>query len=436
MAEENQKQVYNPNNQRPKNLGTHLFLLTCIIACIAFGTWAWKSPLAIVSVAEGEVVPSTQVKTIQHLEGGIIREIKIREGERVKTGQALITLESTATGADVGELKTRIVGLKIEIARLQAAASNAKKPKFPNDLIRSYPRLIEEANKLFESRKRRLDDEFASQNAIIAQWKQDIQEATARIRNQRNSMKLLKEQIAISEDLLKEQLTNRYKHLDLLKELARLEGSIEENKVDLKRAGSALTQASANKDSIRSKFAEESRTKLDSARRQLEEFTPRMSKFEDSLKRTILRSPVNGIVKTIHVVTIGGVVRTGDAIVDIVPEGDRLIVEAKLKTQDIGYVREQQSARITLASSDAMRFDGLEGIVIRVSPDTIIGDDGEPYYKVRIQTDRNHFRRAKNRYDLFPGMQVIASIHTGERTIMEYLLDPFWDAGDTAMRER
>jgi len=436
MNEAQQTSMQTIENNHEKNTGTHLFLFICIVACIAFGAWAWKGNLAIVSVAEGEVVPSTQVKTIQHLEGGIVREIKVREGERVQAGQSLITLESTATGADVGELKTRIVGLKIEIARLQAAASNAPKPAFPADLIESHPRLIREANQLFKSSKRRLDDEFAGQRAIMAQRKQDIQEATARIKNQRNSMKLLKEQIAISDDLLKEQLTNRYKHLDLLKELARLTGSIEEDKVALQRAGSALKQASANRDSIRSKFSEEARTKLDAARRQLEEFIPRMSKFEDSLKRTILRSPVDGVVKTLHVVTIGGVVRAGDAVIDIVPEGDQLIVEAKLKPQDIGYVREKQSARITLASIDAMRFDGLEGIVVRVSPDTITGDDGEPYYKVRIQTERNHFRRAENRYDLFPGMQVIASIHTGERTIMEYLLDPFLNAGDTAMRER
>ncbi|MEE2999037.1 MAG: HlyD family type I secretion periplasmic adaptor subunit [Pseudomonadota bacterium] len=436
MAEVKQKPMQSTENQYEKNAGTHLFLFICILACIAFVAWAWNGNLAIVSVAEGEVVPSSQIKTIQHLEGGIIREIKVREGERVTKGQPLITLESAATGADVGELKTRIVGLRIEIARLQAAASNAAKPSFPHKLKKNHPQLVREANQLFESRKRRLKDELASQRAIMAQRKQDIQETTARIKNQRRSMKLLKEQIAISEDLLKEQLTNRYKHLDLLKELARLTGSIEEDKVALQRAGSALKQASANKDSIRSKFSEDARTKLDAARRQLEEFTPRMSKFEDSLKRTILRSPVKGVVKTLHVVTIGGVVRAGDAVIDIVPEGDQLIVEAKLKTQDIGYVRKQQSARITLASADAMRFDGLEGIVVRVSPDTITGDDGEPYYKVRIKTERNHFRRAENRYDLFPGMQVIASIHTGERTIMEYLLDPFFNASDTAMRER
>ena len=138
----------------------------------------------------------------------------------------------------------------------------------------------------------------------------------------------------------------------------------------------------------------------------------------------------------VAVVTIGGVVRAGDPVIDVVPAGDRLIIEAKLKTQDIGYVRAEQSARITLASADAMRFDNLEGKVLAVSPDTITGQDGRPYYKVRIETARNHFRRGANRYDLFPGMQVLTSIHTGERTVMEYILDPFLNAGDTALRER
>ena len=409
------------------NVGTHLFLLLCVVSCVAFGVWAWKSSLAVVSVAEGEVVPSSQVKTIQHLEGGIVREIKVREGDRVKTGQPMVVLESTASGADVGELRTRIVGLQIEIVRLEAAASNADKPTFPAELVKSHPRLVSEATQLFNSRKQRLNDEFASQQAIISQRQQDRQEISARIKNQRNSLKLQKEQIAISEDLLKEQLTNRYKHLDLLKEATRLTGAIEQDKVALQRAGSALKQARANRDGIRSKFAEDSRSKLDLAR---------LSKFEDSLKRTTLRSPVDGVVKTLHVVTIGGVVRAGDPVIDVVPAGDRLIIEAKLKTQDIGYVRAEQSARITLASADAMRFDNLEGKVLAVSPDTITGQDGRPYYKVRIETARNHFRRGANRYDLFPGMQVLTSIHTGERTVMEYILDPFLNAGDTALRER
>ena len=197
-------------NQREERVSSHLFLLICIIACIAFGIWAWKSTLAIVSVAEGEVVPSSQVKTIQHLEGGIIREIQVREGQRVKAGQSLITLESTASGADVGELKNRITSLKIEIALHDAAANNISKPKFSIDLIKKHPKLIEEALQLFNSRQNSLNDEFEGQKALIAQRQQDIEETTARIRNLKASLELQERQIKISEELLKDQLTNQY----------------------------------------------------------------------------------------------------------------------------------------------------------------------------------------------------------------------------------
>lgn len=417
-------------------LASHLFLWLCVISCALFGYWSWQGTLAVVSVAEGEVVPSSQIKTIQHLEGGIVREIKIREGEKVKQGQPLIVLESTSSGADVTELQTRIVGLKIEMARLEAEATNKAQPDFPEDMAKAYPRLIGEAMRLFTSRRNRLQNEISSQRAIISQRRRSIQEITARIKNQRKSLKLSKEQIAISDELLKEQLSNRYKHLDLLKEAAKLEGAISQDKVAVQRAESALKQAQANFAGVRSRFSEEARISLDAARRQLEEFAPRLEKFQDSLKRTVLRSPVNGVIKTLHVVTIGGVLRAGDAVLDIVPAGDRLVIEARLATQDIGYVRAGQTSIIKLASSDAMRFDNLSGTVASVSPDTITAEDGVPYYKVRIETDRDHFRRGANRYDLLPGMQVITSIHTGERTVMEYLIDPFLNAQTSALRER
>ncbi len=417
-------------------LASHLFLWLCLSVCILFGLWAWKGTLAVVSVAEGEVVPSSQVKTIQHLEGGIIREIKIREGEKVTEGQSLIVLESTSSGADVSELQTRIVGLQIEMARLEAEASNQPQPKFPPDLVKAYPRLISEAMGLFTSRQNKLKNEISSQRAIISQRRRSIQEISARVRNQRKSLKLLKEQISISEQLLKEQLTNRYKHLDLLKESARLEGEISQDKVAVQRAEAALKQAEANFAGVRSRFSVEARSSLDTARRQLEEFLPRLEKFQDSLKRTVLRSPVNGVIKTLHVVTIGGVLRPGDDVLDIVPAGDRLVIEARLPTQDIGYVRTGQTSVIKLASVDAMRFDNLPGKVTGVSPDTITAEDGQPFYKVRIETDRDHFLRGAVRYDLFPGMQVVASIHTGQRTVLEYLVDPFLDASDSALRER
>ena len=152
------------------------------------------------------------------MEGGIIREIKIKEGDNVKAGQSLIVLESTSSGADVSELKTRIAGLRVQMVRLEGEARVHSKLEFPPDLLKSNPSLVQEAEKLFRSKRTSLGDEISAQKAIIDQRKQDIQEITARLRNQGASLKLLNEQIAIGEELLRDNLTNRYRHLDLLKE--------------------------------------------------------------------------------------------------------------------------------------------------------------------------------------------------------------------------
>lgn len=420
----------------PSNRAAHLFLATCVAACVSFLVWAAFGKLGVVSLANGEVIPSSQVKTVQHLEGGIVREIRVREGDTVKASQSLIVLESTASGADVIELKARLTGLQVQIARLRAEAEGAESPTFLPDVVARNPKLVREAQNLFDSRRARLKNEVASRTELITQRGQDIREISSRIKNLRTSLKLLNEQITISEELLKDDLTNRYNHLNLLKERSGIVGQIDSDRVALERADSIRKQALNERQRVRNVYDQEVRTELDRAQRDVSEFTPRLAKFEDSLKRTVLRSPVDGVVKTLHVVTIGGVLRAGDPVVDIVPGEDRLVIEAKLATQDIGFVQAGQKALIKLASSDAMRFDNLEGTVLNVSPDTLVSEDGVPFYKVRIETERDHFRRGPQKYNLFPGMQVSTSIHTGERTVLEYILDPFLDSMGSAMRER
>nr|MCS5600173.1 HlyD family type I secretion periplasmic adaptor subunit [Rhodospirillales bacterium] len=204
----------------------------------------------------------------------------------------------------------------------------------------------------------------------------------------------------------------------------------------IERSKMALKQARINLKRIQDKYDEETRMTLEGARRQLDELFPRLTKYQDSLQRTVLRSPVSGVIKTVYIATIGGVVAPGEAVVDIVPGKDQLVIEARLPTQDIGFVQAGQSVLIKLASPDVVRFDNLEGKVITVSPDTLTSTDGQPFYRVRIETERDYFKRGGDRYQLFPGMQVIASIHTGQRTVMQYLMDPFLSSVDNALTER
>ena len=414
----------------------HTTFFLCAAAVSAFLGWAWVGTLDIVSMAQGEVVPSTQIKTIQHLEGGIVGAIRVGEGSQVTEGQELIVLEPTASRADVGELRVRLTALGADIARLEALAKGLERPVFPDELADGHPAIVKQSLKRFDTKRRRFHNELERQKETVSQRKHEVREITARIHNARQNLKLLNEQVGISETLLKENLTNRFKHLELLRDARHLKGQIEADSEGVLRADAAWKAAKAELENITDRFDEENENDLDAVSLEFRELTERMKKFQDSLKRTIVRSPVDGTIKTLHVFTVGGVVRPGDPIVEIVPKGDRLIVEAKLQTSDIGYVAEGQPAVVKLASADAMRFGGLDGTVINVSPDTLMTPEGSPFYKVQIATEANHFKRGALRLDLLPGMQVVTSIKTGKRTVMEYVLTPLRYAMSGAIQER
>jgi adhesin transport system membrane fusion protein len=421
---------------RRTRAGTRLFLWSCVAVVAAFGAWTTIGRLDVVSLATGEVVPASQLKTVQHLEGGIVRVIQVREGEQVRQGQELVVLEPTRNVAEVDELQSRLMSLKVTIARLASEVAGSSSMKAGGDLVEAEPELVKQAQELFRNRRLRLDNQLASQRELIAQREHEIREVKARLHHNQETVKLVGEQIAISEKLLRMDLTNRMRHLDLLKERSNLDGKIEEDTAILPKLTAAANEARARLEAIRSGFAEEAGKELEEARRTYRELSQRQLKYEDSLRRTILRAPVDGIVKTLYVHTEGGVIQAGATVLDIVPAGDELVIEARLPTQDIGYVRKDQRALVQLASAEAARFGTVEGKVTDVSPDTLVTKQGQPFYRVRIRPERTYFERGRLRYDLFPGVQVQVSILTGSRSVLEYLLDPYLASLSLAMQER
>ena len=416
---------------------THIFFFLCVGFCLGFGVWAWFGELDIVSVATGEAKPASQVKEVQHLEGGIVAAILVHEGGRVEAGQPLIELETTRSGADLFELQVRLANLAIESIRHRAEASGDRTLEIPDAFADQHSESVDRSRNLFQTRRKRYDTEISSQKQLITQRHQEVREIKARLQNTNKSLKLLNEQITISEELLKDQLTNRYNHIELLRDAQQLMSQIDEDKEGLKGADAAYKEAVSRLEQTEVAFREDARAAFDESQREIDELSERLKKFKDNLERTVLRAPVPGVVKSIHVSTIGGVVKPGDTVVDIVPGEDKLIVEAQLPTQDIGYVQIGQEAILKLNAPSLQRFGHVMGKVVHISPDKLIREeDGQPYYKVRIDPERTYFLREEQRYDVFPGTQIMASIRTGTRSVIEYLLDPFLGDFKEAMRER
>ena len=416
--------------------GSRAFYWVFSTMIILFLIWINIGTLDIVSMTQGEVTPSSQVKSIQHLEGGIVEEILIQEGEKVTKGQELVVLENVGSIADVSELEVRLNSLAIDIVRLEAEAVGAELPVFGAEQNREFGPLVAQAIERFQSRKKTHRSKLNSQRQIIQQRQSEIEEIGARLHSRRSSMKLLNEQIVMSTDLLKDGLTTKYDHLALLQKGSDLNGEIKADEAALQRSKAALAEAESQLENIRSSYMDDVREELDKNRLEYRELSERLKKFKDSLTRTVLRSPVDGVIKTLYVATIGGVVKPGDSVVDIVPGDDRLVIEAKLPTTDIGYVQVGQEAIVKLTSSDAARYGSLDGLVKNVSPDTLVSQDGVPYYKVLIETERSFFQRGQWRYQLYPGMQVMANIRTGERTVFEYLFDPIIAGMGDSLQER
>jgi membrane fusion protein, adhesin transport system len=433
--EENQAVQEAASIEETSHMASFFFFLLAAV-CISFGIWASLGTLDVVSQAEGEVVPISRIRLIQHLEGGIIKEIMVKEGDTVVQDQPLAVLESTARGADVGELRLRIQSLNIDAVRYEAEAIGKKKLAFEKKWHNQHKKLVQQAQELFTARQNSLISELAKQNADINQRTEDISEISARLKHTKRRLQRVQEQLTILKNLMKTKLSNRYQELDLLKESDGLQSRIDEDKAALKRAKSTLKQSENGMIQIRDQFHEKARTGLEETRRTLEEYGERLHKYEDQLKRTVIRSPVAGTVKVIYASSKKGVVPPGGTVMEIVPSGDRLVINAKLPPQEIGHVHTGQEAIIQLASADASRFGKLAGTVLQISPDTIKQEDGITYYTVRIETEQSYFENKGRRYDLTPGVIVSVGIITDQSSVLEYIISPFISSMTFSLTER
>ena len=396
--------------------------------------WAYFFQLDIASFASGEIVPAGEIKRIQHLEGGIIEEIFVKEGQQVLKDSPLVALMNTAPEANLREVESRIDSLNLYILRLESRLRGDD--TLPEENQKYSSDQFSEANLLLKSQLKNLQTKLKAQKEIIIQKGFEIKELETRQSNLGNRLVLLNRQIEISEKLLKDGIVNEYEHLDLLKEKNTIQGTLLEGQVTLPRLEAAMREAETTLETIKNQDEGNSRLELEQARKELSEMNERRKKFVDSQARTTIRSPIDGIVKSIFYVTRGGVVPPGGTVLSIVPGQDELIIKGKLPVGEVGFVSKGQKARITLASAGARGFQPISGEVIYISPDSIIEPEQPPYFQVRIKPDQLYFEGSLQQYSLRPGIEVSIAIHTGVQSVLDYLIAPLRNDMHNALSER
>lgn len=402
--------------------------------CI-FLVWAALASLDEMAVAVGEVVPQGRIKTIQHLEGGIIDKLFVGEGDVIREGAPVVQLDLGSATTNVDELRVRLDGYKLTKARLEAEATGATLT-FPEDLPANMKNLVSAEQASFDARKNELRSSLTVLERQVTQRERDVSEVRVRLSSSQRNLELAQERLRMSTDLMKDKLQAPMEHLEVQRAVESIKGELDSLREMLPRAEAALAEAHERVAEMKLKFSREAREQLNELALNIARTDELLVTASDQETRTTIRSPITGVVKNMRYTTIGGVVRPGEPIMDIVPSEEVLVIEAKLNPIDRGFVRVGQKATVKVDTYDYARYGGIGGEVISVAPDSTVPEGGLPFFKVVIRTDKPYLGTEANPLPIIPGMGASVDIRTGSKSVLSYLLKPVIKLRDEAFRER
>ncbi|WP_417840316.1 HlyD family type I secretion periplasmic adaptor subunit [Terasakiella sp.] len=406
-----------------------------MFALVVFISWAVFTELEEVSVAIGEVVPQGKVKVVQHLEGGIITDIYVQEGDLVRTGSELVQLDLGTGGVNKEELEVRLDGLLLNRARLLAEA-NGSEVEFPQDIVVARPQMAAAAKQSYQARLRDLNSRLNVLNDKLRQKELTVDELEDKLESAKRNLRLARQRFAMSTDLLKDKLTSKMDHLKLEAEAQKLEGERSSLLNSIPKAKAAIKEAQSTINEEKTAFQREAIEELGTVEQNIAQTRELLSKATDQGLRALIKSPIDGVVKNMTYNTIGGVVTGGEPIMEIVPVGENLVIEARLKPIDRGYVEENQDAVVKINTYDFIRYGSLDGKVIHVAPDSTTSPEGETYFRVIVQTEKTYLGEKEGLYEITPGMEATVDIHTGTKSVIEYMVKPVLKMKHEAFRER
>lgn len=412
-----------------------LTLWTLLALILISLLWSGFASIDEVTRGEGKAIPSSRLQKVQNLEGGIVSKVYVHEGEIVNAGTPLIHLDETRFTSNVGETEADRLGLQAKIDRLTAEVNEKEFVASP-EIVQKAPDVAKGETELFNSRRNQLNNEISGLKEQLVQKKQELGDFQSKQAQFRQSLGLLQQEIHMSEPLIASGAISKVEILRLRRSEVETRGQLDSITFSIPKAESAIKEIESKINESRSRFISDALAQLNEANTNLSKAEASSKALEDQVNRTMVVSPVRGIVQQIMVNTIGGVIQPGSDLVEIVPLDDKLMIEVKINPRDIAFLHPGQKAMVKFTAYDYTIYGGLKGEVMQISPDTVTDKEGHSYYVVRLRTDKNYLGKKDHPMLIIPGMVASVDILTGKKTILSYLLKPIIRARAEALRER
>jgi adhesin transport system membrane fusion protein len=409
-------------------------LFVFALAAVVAGLVGWASYASVDKIvrAEGRIIPSSKSQVIQHLEGGIVASISVKEGDMVHRDQVLASIDPTRADATLAERKSKRVELQARAARLSAEAEGAAGLKLPPGLTSATAQVRSEFD-AFTSRRDRVLQEQRVLREQVQQRRAELAEQESRARSLTGEAEVARRQLALVQQLIQRQAASQLEVLDAQARLQRIETQISEAQSAGPKLRAAISETEERAREIAARLRADARTELATVNGELQRVEQEIRGESDRVARTELRAPVDGVVNRVYVNTVGGVVRPGEPIFELTPVDGKVIVEARVRPADRAELHEGVAANVRISAFDSVRYGVMRGRVTEVSADTVPDDKGDRLFRVKVEVDAAQSPIPVDR--LSAGMTATADLVTGRRTVLEYLVSPLHRFGSRALTE-
>jgi len=406
-----------------------------VVAIFGFIIWANFAMIDEIVRGDGEIIPSGENQMVQNLEGGIVEEILISEGQEVKKDQILLRIDNKKSQSSFSSNEVKANALEAKIIRLKAESTGSELTISEEDGTR-LSTLLDNEKSLYLTNKQQIDAKLSTVTEKLNQKMQELSEAKTHLEHLKSSLNIIRQEVAMTKPMVAKGVKSRIDFLKLKREENDIEDKYNSTKKSIPRLRSMVKEAQQSIEETKLAFRSDAKVKLNEAITELHSLRADSTALKDQVDRTVVRSPMDGIVQRLFVHTLGGVVRPGADIVEIVPSGQALLVEVKVKPADIAFIYFSQHAIVKFSAYDFSIYGGLEGEVVHISADTIKDEKDNVFYTVRIKTTKNYLGNKEKPLKIIPGMTVNVDIITGKKSVLDYILKPILKTKQYTFTER